>query len=527
MCFGDRCGIHFWGVHSHDGMWHLEIAAVSFKSIPFIVPTFSGAVLSGYNVLMDLVLYALSMIGIPPIITLFKIIPVAWFVFYTVTAIILSQRIHKSVLFTAIALFFLYFADSFGYWLPLIQEGSIFLGTQSFALQSLTSLLNTQFALTLPLIMTQLYILKTRKFTFKNGVFMGILVFFSMGLKFYGGVISLTIAGWYVLDELLEKRNFRKTLFTGGIMAFITGLSIVLFYNPFAAAQTGSIFIFSPFATVHSVIEASNMVYLPDMVHARYFLYEAGWSPRLVFIELFSTALYFLIHFGTRSFGFVYMLGKIILRKATRFEVYIFLTVLFAFSLNVLLIQKGDWWNTVQFGYYGIFLSNFLLAILIFDLLKLNKKLWTGLAVFIIFLTIPGMLRTAKTFMTTQTLYIPRSEVEAMKFLRDQPDGVVFTSFEAKHGYPFLDYKVSGYVSAFTGKQTYLGHLGPLVIIGVDASDRLERLKKNDCTMFKEVGYVYFVKSHKDDLIKKCYIPLKKSFNKIYETKDVTILRKK
>ena len=527
MCLGDRCGVHFWGIHNHDSMWHLEIATVSFLSWPFIVPTYAGELLSGYNILMDYVIYIISYIGIPPIITLFKIIPVVWFVFYTSIAIHLALKIKKSALFVVLTLFLLYFADHFGYLIQLYHEGTIFKGSQSFSLQSLTSLLNTQFALSLPFIMAQLVMLIERKFTTKNAFIMGILTFIIIGLKFYGGVVSLIIAGFYIVESLYHDKKIIRSFKYSLIILGIACLSILFFYNPLAANDSGSVLTFSPFATVHSVIEAPDMLYMRDLVNARYFLYEHGWSPKLFYIELLSTFLYFCINFGTRIFGIAYLIGKILMRKASRFEVYILLTAFFAFVLNVMLIQKGDWWNTVQFGYYAIFLSNFLLSILLFDLITHVKKFVVVIAACIILLTIPSTIVTIKGFMSTSSTYISTAELKAMSELKKLPNGVVFNSFEAPNGYPFLDYRTSGYVSAFTGKQMYLAHLGPLNIIGVDASTRLSRVNTNDCTVFNEVDYIYYVKGHNDLILKTCKITIKQTFVNVYSNGEVTILGKK
>jgi len=520
ICMNGHCGYHFWGIHSHDSMWHLEIAAVAFKSYPFLVPTFAGSVLSGYNILMDLIVFVISLAGIPPIIMLFKIVPIIWFVLYTLIAITFSQKLKDSLLFIAITLFFLYFADHFGYILQLYYDGSIFKGSQSFGLQSMTALLNTQFALTLPIIMAQLILLKLQKFTFKNSLIMSVLVFFSMGLKFYGGIASLILAGFYVIDFFIQKKNFIRVLQQGSIILVGTLLSIIIFYNPFQATQSRSIFTISPFATVHSVIEAPDMVYLPDMVNARYFLYEHGWSPRLLYIELLSTALYMVINFGTRIFGVMYIIGKIIAKKAKRIEIYILLTVFLMSALSVLLIQKGDWWNTVQ-------LSTFLLAIFIYDVIIHFKKVGIVIVVVIVIFTIPGTLRTISSFSSTDTLYISRQEIQAMEFLKKQPDGIVLNSFEAKEGYPFLDYRTSGYVAAFTGKQLYLAHLGPLNIIGVDFKKRLARVLGNDCSVFEEVDYIYYVKEHDGKLLESCLDVVDNDFLKVFENSQVRIFKRK
>ena len=52
-CFGGKCGFYFWGAHGHDSIWHLAISQVSFKTFPFVAPNFAGALLYGYNFLLD------------------------------------------------------------------------------------------------------------------------------------------------------------------------------------------------------------------------------------------------------------------------------------------------------------------------------------------------------------------------------------------------------------------------------------------------------------------------------------------
>ncbi len=529
MCLGERCGYHFWGVNSFDGVWHLEIAAAAFKTLPFIVPTYAGATLSGYNILMDFILFLLSKIGIPPIVTLFKIIPLCWFIAYTLLMVMLARRIKDTVLFVATVLFFGYFAGHFGYILQLYHDGSIFAGTQSFALQSATSLLNTQFALSLVVLMGILIIMLEKSYTVGAAVLMGMLVALNFGLKFYGGTVSLFLATIYLIESFLSKKNIVLTLKQCLIMGLLVAGSIMLFYNPFEATKTGSVFTFSPFATVHSVIEADNMVYLPNLVNARYFLYaHRGMGTRLLFIELFSVVLYVFLNFGTRIFGFIYSFVLGLQRKMQRIDMYLLLSSIFATTLTVLFIQKGDWWNTVQFSYYGIFLANFLVARLVYDLFSSRKIIGVAGAVIILGATIPSNALVVATFTDPNTAYIPRSEMRALNHLKSLPNGVVFSSFDQKKDmtYPFLSYEQTGYVSVFTGKQVYLGHTGPLTIIGVDYKPRLERIKKHDCTVFNEVDYIYFVKAYSPEVIEKCKLIEEKKFRVSYEDETAVVYRK-
>lgn len=526
FCLGGRCGIHFWGVHSHDSMWHLEIANVAFRTYPFQVPTYAGSILSGYNILMDIILYGFSLIGIPSIVSLFKIVPIIWFCFYTLLTISFARKIRDTKQFVLLSLFFVYFAGHFGYFLQLYHDGSIFKGTQSFSLQSMTTLLNTQFALTLPMILAQLTLLKSKSRSLSDVIVMGTLTFFIFGLKFYGGVISLLILFFYLLDWVIDKKNIKLLIKPALIFVLFTIGSVILFYNPFQATQTGSIFTFSPFATVHSMIEAPNMVYMKDMVNARYYLYEHGWSPRLVYIEFLSTVLYIFFNFGVRIIGIVYLSIKAIVKRS-KFDLYLLGTVFASIALSVFLIQKGDWWNTVQFGYYGIFISNVMIVILLDDTMRTFGKKSLVFVISILILAFPTTIQTVYSFTRPDTLYISQKEVEAMNYLKNQPNGVIFNSFKAPEGYSFLDYRTSGYVAAFTNKQLYLAHMGPLNIIGVDFSKRLARVNDNDCSLFDDIDYIYYVKGHDRTILDHCGEKLDQTFAIGYENDEVSILQMK
>jgi hypothetical protein len=520
--------MHFWGVNSHDAMWHLEIAAVSFRHWPFVVPTFSGAQLSGYNILMDLIIYLISLIGIPATFTLFKIIPLVWFAAYTLILITLARKIHNSKLFVALVLFVSYFAGHIGYLLQLYHRSPIFGGTQSFALQSATILLNTQLALSLPFLFYLLILIKEKKFDLKSTFIFSIIVAVIMSLKFYGGVIAVFFGVIYFVESYIKKKKLIYSLQQGLILAVPTLIAVFLFYNPLAASSTGSVFTFAPFSTVHSMIEEANMVYLPNMVNARYFLYENSmYSPRLLFIELFSTLIYIVLNFGTRIFGLGYVLYRIIRRTVTRIEVYILLGILLSVSLTIALIQKGDWWNTVQFSYYGIFLSNILLGLFLFELFKRKNVFLTLLGVLILVMTIPQNVNTIQGFASKNTSYISKEELDALSFLKTQPNGVVYNAFKAKDGYPFYDYRNSGYVSAFTNKQSYLSHLGPLNIIGIDSSKREARVDNKDCSLLSEVEYIYFVKKHEPGILESCKFEFTNNFEQIYSNKEVLIFKNK
>lgn len=108
---------------------------------------------------------------------------------------------------------------------------------------------------------------------------------------------------------------------------------------------------------------------------------------------------------------------------------------------------------------------------------------------------------------------ISNEELEALRFLKDQPDGVVLTMpFDVRAAINAIDnpprplylYESTAYVSAFSGKQVYLEDEVNLEITGYDWRGRREEveeiLRYKDIKILsnylseKDIDYVYITK---------------------------------
>jgi len=203
-CFQDKCGIYFWGIHSHDTIWHLALVEAAFKKFPFISPTFSGTELIGYNYLYDLVVFFLSKIGISPLFSLFKLIPFFWFIGFTILLIYLAKKIKNNPLFILLFLFFTFFTGSFSYFFTLYRDKTIS-GSYGYLSQlPMHIMMNVQFGLSLLGILYILIITKNKTFTLKYCVVFGIITFINLGLKFYGGVVTIVLKNYLYMEVLLS-----------------------------------------------------------------------------------------------------------------------------------------------------------------------------------------------------------------------------------------------------------------------------------------------------------------------------------
>src|SRR3989344_387100 len=522
-CIKDACGLYLWGVHAHDSIWHIALITTAFKQIPFVVPTYSGAIFSGYNILLDLFVYLLTKIGISSFFSFFKLLPLLWFFLFGVAAITLGRKIKDDVKFVAVLLILLFFGGSYSYFLTIYHNGTIDGSAAVMAMQSGLMMTNLQLALSFAVILYMLYFIKVGKFNYKQVMLFSILTFIAIGLKFYGAVIAMFLAGAYILEIFLHTKKISLTFKYCLPIIFSIIISVLFFYNPFAALKSGSVLIYSPFALVHSMIEERDLIYLKDLVLQRYYLLSVNpLSPRLLAIELFSALLFIFINLGSRFFGLIYFFYKLIKRQITRFDIYIAISILIGTLLAILFIQKGIWWNTVQFFYYVIFLANFFAAQLIYKLLKQGNKILSLLGMVLILLALPINLDILKGTIIAPKAYVNRSELEALAFLKKQPAGVIFSPFH------FADKKNTGvfdetaYIPAFTSKQNYISDLHVLELTGVDYADRLDKVESMDCKIFQEVKYIYYKKYFSSKFLKKCNRELKE-YKNIFENNKVTI----
>lgn len=510
-CYQGKCGYYFWGSQSHDGIWHLAIAENAFKKLPFQMPTFAGSLLTGYNYLYDIGLFFLSKIGIPPIISYFKIVPIAWFVLFTFFLIKLAKKIKNNTLFIWLFLFFTYFTGSFSYYFTLIRDKTIW-GSSGILAQLVQSiLLNHQFALSLLPLLYVLIKMKEKSLSFKTVIILGLMVFINMGLKFYGGVITYSILmSYFLLNFKISPIDWTKKII---IVSLFFIVSILVFYNPFVSLKTGVIFSISPFTFIHAITEDPNLLNIQKLTTARYAYQASGQWLKLIPIEFINITLFVFFYLGVRFIGLIYLCVKVIKRKASNFDILVLITIFFSIALTSLLSQKGEWTNIVQFFYYGIFLSTLYIAEFAYKIFKKYQKIGYLLVGVLIILALPATIDIFALYARFPgTTYIPKGEIEALGVLKKMPEGIVYTPLynideeniqkikqlkEIGGPLPLYTWEDTAYITAFSGKQSYITDLWMERIIGIDYSSRLNKVMKKDCSILKEIDYIYFNNEYK------------------------------
>jgi len=131
----------------------------------------------------------------------------------------------------------------------------------------------------------------------------------------------------------------------------------------------------------------------------------------------------------------------------------------------LLLVQKGDWFNTLQFVFYGLFLLNFTAGVAWAKIIENRpRKLKIFLLILLAGLTLPGCLELLPYYQRNSSTHIliPQTEIAALNYLSKQPSGSVLTG------------RVSHYslIPALSGKPTYLSDPQVLKITGLEFHKR-------------------------------------------------------
>jgi len=490
-CNNNICGIFFWGAHEHDGIWHLALINTGLKNWPVVFPTFAGQLLTGYNVLLDLFIKIFHEISSISVLTIyFKLIPIAWFASMVYVWAKFAKSYSKNTWYLPSILFFIFFGNSFSYLFRLYHEGIIWGASGLLSMQSPQMLNNIQYALTLPIIGLMVLEIKNRETTLKSSLLLGFFNFLLMGLKFYGGVVGIVMSIAYGLTFALDKKHKTMTSIIF-ISLFGFALSTLLFYDPLHSLSGQAILSYKPLATVHPIIEEAGLFFAPSIANLRNNLYGAGFNIRLLLIELSTIMLFVFFNWGSRIFGVFSV-------KPNRFNFVVGTGILAGFIMNILFVQRGEWWNTVQFLYYATFLSNIYAAEFLSKLLS-GRFLARIAAVLLILVTIPNAIDTYRIFASYPPMsYVSDNEMVILNKLKELEQGVVLTTLinpvvghEDQKPRPLYNMYDTAYVSAFSGKQTYLNDLVQMRLTGIDYSQRLKDVTTYNCNVLNDVKYVY------------------------------------
>jgi hypothetical protein len=524
-------GMGFWGPNGHDGIWHTALIE-SLSKGTLQMPVFAGENIKNYHIGFDLLLALIYKITHIPVINIyFQIIP-------PILAILIGLFVYKFVLLwrrsetqAFWATFFVYFSGSIGWVITLMRGGGLNGESLFWAQQSLSTLINPPFALSLLIIFMGLHLLASSKLhpiNNKNILLLSLLFGILVQIKIYAGILMLSALLVVGIWDYVK----RKDLSVIKIFLIAVVLSILILLPTYNLKSGG--LLFQPFWFLENMVSNTDRFYWPKMASA---LINYKLSGNILKGSLAYTLvlIIFLVgNLGIRLISLPFIVKRIKeYRKTDIFECMFLIVILLGIMIPTLFIQKGNSWNSIQFFYYSLVFLSVFTGIVVGEYIENLKKvkllykakLFTTVVI-IFLLSIPTTIATLRHYLPNRPpAKVSNEELVALEFLKKQTYGVVLTiPFDQKQAddailsppRPLYLYESTAYVSAITGKQTFLDDEVNLDITGYAWKERLMEVVTN-------LGNINYLKSRGIDYI---YVADEKNFVYKDEMRTLNIYNK-
>lgn len=493
-------GLAFWGPSGHDMIWHLALSQQAQNPLSIVHPTYSGETLQNYHPFYNiLVNFFHQLTNIDYSLITFQVFPVLFSFLLAYLSYLLGKKLFKSHKAGLLLLFFNSFASSFGWIISFVKNRDFYGESTFWAMQSASNQSNPPYALSLIFILSGLLLLLNKPKSTLNYLLLFLLSLLIPITKAYAAFLWFPLLFLFSLKPTLKKSQ--KSL----LFFFVTTISSYLVFSYYNSSSS-SLFEFNPFWFVHTLIDSPDRLYLPKLSSYRFNL-PSSIGPRLLIIEAFSLALFIIGNYALRLLA---LFKSKEIAKDTKLR-NLSLVSIFLFLIPLFFTQKGNTWNSIQFIYYSLFLFNILLV----NFLYQNKTKILLLVVIII--TLIGNIGTYQSYFGNPApASLPKSEVEALDFLKTQDKGVILSypyDKEARKNFqkaplPLYAYETTSYISAYTGFTSYLADEMNLEISNYDWQSR----RKASLDFFKQesefedrgflvnnqIDYIYLINSQYD-----------------------------
>lgn len=507
-------GIGYWGPTARDGVWHQALIGQLVKTIPPQNPGFSATLLTNYHYFYDLLLAEATILTKIPIVDLvYRLFPTLFSLLFGVGTYHLAKTFSKSRYVTLFGLYFAYFSSSFGWIVEYLREKH-FGGESAFWMNQPVSInLNPPFAISLILIIAVILLFlayrdnKSLKIGLPLILISGVLIEF----KVYAGLIIIGTLILISLESALIKKDFSYWKITLPVLLIAS-----LLFFPQSSGVLGFME-FKPFWFVNSAIASSDRVGWIKLSQAIQAYSATGNWFKFILAEFLAFTIFVIGNLGTRILGIPLALSLWKKNFLTLGKYcFLFWLLLLSFIIPFFFIQKGNPWNTIQFGYYFLYFAALFTGVYLANLYDKWAKKFYVVIIFLLLLITPTSSYTTFTFAYTNNppARLTKGEDQALNFLKEQKDGVVLTpAFNPglrqlyKNPFPLAVYDTTSYVAAFSGKVVFLEDEIQQGILGNDYSKRAAETQK----FFGQTDTAWSKQFLKDNKISYVYLP--KLFN--------------
>lgn len=490
-------GIGYWGPMARDGVWHEALVAQLTKHIPPFNPGLAGVPLTNYHYYYDLVIALVSRLGVPPSLLIYRIFPIIFSALLGIGTYKLSNLLFKDKITSYLAVFFAFFASSFG-WIVSLIKGQQLGGESAFwANQPVSFNLNPPYAISLIIIIFVVLLIDNylKKRSLLKAIAIVLLSGTLIGFKVYAGIVLL--GGLFILT--VKRYIFDKDKKLIPLLILSSLISFAIFWTEDRSA-TG-LLEFQPFWLINTMVDAGDRVGIPNFTARRFAYIGGGKWIQFIAIEIVSFIIFFAGNLGTRIFG---MIG--ISKKDLRSDFPIFILGMMAISVipPLLFIQKGNSWNIIQFFYYFMYFAGLFAASAV-------RKLPVAIAILVLIITPISSITTFRSWLyPNPPAYLSTNEYQGLKFLSTQNPGIVLkhpfnsavkSSFNDP--FPIVVYADNAYISAYSGMQVFIEDAEQQIVLNSDYETRLKEASR----FFAEKDLTWSKKFLKENHIAYIYLP--------------------
>ena len=528
-------GINFFGANGHDGIWHLAVIN-SLSSGNLENPVMAGETIKNYHIGFDVLVALLHKITTIDIsILYFQILP---FIFSFLIGLLVYQFVFnwkKDETKSLWATSFVYFSGSLGFLVTLYKDGVVSGESVFWSQQSVSTLINPPFALSLVLILSGLIAVQKKKILLPILLF-GIL----LQIKAYAAI--LVLAGLFAVafySYFILNTKYYIQVFIGSLILNV----ILLFAIP---NDNVSVFSFMPFWFLETMMSYGDRLGI-EKYYSAMTNYKLGYVYfKLVASYTVALSIFLIGNMGLRIISAKYYLD--LLKKKIKLDyIDIFITTILFVSVLIpmFFVQVGTPWNTIQFFYYFLFftaiISGIILGGFIKDLKVQSKYIVYILIVFIF--SINAWVTLQHYLPKVSQAILPKEEVEALLFLKKLEDGTILTypfdEYRAKEAAnnpprPLYLYESTAYVAYYSDKKMFLGDEVNSNIMGYDWKNRRKEILNFFATQDKteakkflkdnNIRYLYLTRDNPNSMGSRMYLsPGDLDLDTIYENPKISI----
>ncbi len=478
-------GLGIWGAHSHDALVHLSLIK-SFANNPFSFenPNFSPHPLQNYHFFYDYFLALIHLVTKIPVQTLFfQVFPPFNAFFIGILSFTLLKQLKFATPSIVVSLLAIYFAGSLGFIPSFFNNQSLFGGESSFWMtQSITTLVNPPFALSLCVLLGFLVLFDRwiNNLNVMRLVVLSLLSGLLIQVKAYASVLLLTALGLIFLKSLITKNKSLKQISLLFLLSVIFTLTLFLpSYKP-----GSGLFVFSPLWFIRSLFAAQDRLDLVRFANAWQAYVISGNYPKLLLLQLVGVVLFFLGNLGVRILSLPQLISSLKERSTSQL---IAVMTLIGLILPLVVVQKGNSWNSIQFSYYSLFFLSLLLGPAVVFLLNHCKNLFQllGLITLLLFVSLPTTIGSLRNYTSkTPSTYIPYPELRLLDRLSQEKGRVLVPYYQELKARPLtapkplFAFDSTSYVTAFCGLPAYFADDVNLSIMNYDFNTQKTQVER-------------------------------------------------